>query len=88
MTWPLLLEPADVFNPGGDPAPLEVITRANNIQRVCGIPLARRGELLAFLATVPPVEPATPLLGAAWRWGDVVAAMRKRAPDLIPEVYR
>lgn len=88
MTWPLLLEPADVFTAGGDPAPLEVITRANNIQRVCGIPLARRGELLAFLATVPPIEPATPLLGAAWRWGDVVAAMRKRAPDLIPEAYR
>ena len=84
----MMLTAADLFHADADPAPLQVVARGNNILRICGIPLARRGELLAFLSTVPPVEPATPLLGAVWRWGDVVAAMRKRAPELIPEAYR
>lgn len=86
--WPQMLTAADLFIPGADPGPLQVVARANNILRICAIPLARRGELLAFLATVPPIEPGTPLMGACWRWEDVVAAMRKRAPELIPEAYR
>jgi hypothetical protein len=88
MAWPHLIEPVDLMGPDASKEALATTARGNNIARLLGTPLHRRGELMALLETIPAVEPSTPHMGGLWRWSVVLKALREKAPHLIPEQYR